>query len=82
MGKNTTYYLDFYLEIFKQCYSKKEIKTLLMMFTLNKVKLSKDIDIKNYSSILNTIENNPNLITKYCSQNDNKEKYFKIVEKL
>ena len=77
-GENTTYYFDFYLEIFKQCYSTKEVKTLLMMFKLNKIKLPKYLNIKNYSSILNTIEKKPDLLTKHCSKNDNKEKYYKI----
>ena len=30
MGNNSRYHFDFYLEIFKQCYSKKEIKALLI----------------------------------------------------
>ena len=34
-GNNSSYHFDFYLELLKQCYSKKEIKTLLMMFKLN-----------------------------------------------
>ena len=78
MGYNATYHLDFYLEIFKQCYSKKEIKTILMMFKLNRVILPNEMKVKDYSSILKMIAKKPNIIIKYCSKNDNEEKYYKI----
>jgi len=77
-GNNSRYHLDFYLEIFKQCYSKKEIKTILMMFKLNRVILPNEMKVKDYSSILKIIEKKPNIIIKYCSQNDNEEKYYII----
>jgi hypothetical protein len=32
----TSYHFDFYLEIFKQCYTQKEIKTLLVIYSPNK----------------------------------------------
>ena len=38
---------------------------------------SYQIEPKGYSSILRSIENNKEKITKYCSENDNKEKYYK-----
>ena len=76
IGNN--YYFDFYLELFKQCYSQKEIKTLLMMFKLNRVILPDEMKIKDYSSILKMIENRPSIIIKYCTKNDNEEKYYKI----
>ena len=76
-GKNTTYNLDFFLEILKQCYSTKEVKTLLMMFKLDRVNLPTNLKIKNYSSILNLIEKKPIALTKFCSQYDDKEKYLK-----
>ena len=76
--KNKTYNFDFYLEILKLCYSKKEVKVLLMMFNLNRVNLPQNLNIKNYSLFLNLIEKKPNVLTKFCSQNDNKEKYLKI----
>ena len=78
IGKNTTYYFDFYLEILKQCYSIKEVKVLLMAFNLNKVILPTKFNVKKYSSILNLIDKNPNVLTKFCSENDNKDKYLKI----
>ena len=77
-GNNSSYHFDFYLELLKQCYSKKEIKTLLMMFKLNRVILPNEMKVKDYSSILKMIEKKPNIIIKYCSKNDNEEKYYKI----
>ena len=72
-----SYYFDFYLGIFKQCYSQKEIKTLLLMFKLDRVILPKEMEVKYYSSILKLIEKKPNIIIKYISEKDNKEKYYK-----
>ena len=78
MGNNSTYYLDFFLETLKQCYSRKEVKTLLMMFKLDRVRLTNKLNVKEYSSMLNIIEKKPEIITKYCSQKDNKDKYLKV----
>ena len=61
-GSNSSYYFDFYLEIFKQSYSQKEIKTLLMMFKLDRVILPKEMKVKEYSSILKMIEKKPSII--------------------
>ena len=72
-----SYHFDFYLEIFKQCYTQKEIKTLLLMFKLNRVILPKEMEVKYYSSILKMIERKPNIIIKYISEKDNVEKYYK-----
>ena len=76
LGKK--YMLDFYLEILKRCYSQKEVKTLLMMFKLERVFLPEKMDPKKYSAILNLIEKKPNVIIQYCSEKDNKEKYYKL----
>ena len=78
MGNNSSYHFDFYLELFKQCYAKKEIKAILMMFKLNRVILPKEMKVKDYSSILKMIAKKPSIIIKYCSKNDNEEKYYKI----
>ena len=78
MGNNSSYHFDFYLELFKQCYSKKEIKTLLMMFKLNRVILPNEMKVIDYSSILKMIEKKPSIIIKHCTKNDNEEKYYKI----
>jgi len=70
------FFFDFYLEILKSCYSQKEVKTLLKMFKLSRVKLPEKMEFKEYSSILKIIEKKPNLITKHCSEKDNPEKYL------
>ena len=77
MGNNTKYYLDFYLEVFKLCYSRREIKTLLMMFRLERVKLPDNIEINNYSSMMKLIEKKPDILTKYCNEVDSKNKLLK-----
>ena len=77
MGNNTKYYLDFYLEIFKISYTRKEIKTLLMMFRLEKVKLPDNIEVNNYSSMMSLIEKKPDILTKYCIEADSKNKLLK-----
>ena len=68
---------DFYLEILKSCYSQNEVKTLLMMFNLAKVNLPEKMNPNDYSTVLGLIEKKPNCITKFCSEKDKKEKYFK-----
>ena len=73
------YYLDFYLEILRSCYTKIEVKMLLMKLNLEHVLLPEKIDNLNYyTSILNSIEKNPNLITKHCGEKDSKDKYYKF----
>ena len=49
-----------------------------MMFKLDRVNLPTNLNVKNYSSILSLIEKKPNALTRFCSQNDNEEKYLKI----
>ena len=71
------FYFDFYLEILRACYSNIEVKLLLMMFNLQNVILPEKMDRKDYITILNLIENKPNLILKHLGKNDSKEKYFR-----
>ena len=68
--------LDFYLEIFKNCYSEKEIKMYLNLFSLDKINLTENFQYKEYSSILKIIENSPDIIIQHCSQMDDKNKYY------
>ena len=77
MGNNNKYYFDFYLEVFKLCYSRREIKTLLMMFRLERVKLPDNIEINNYFRIMYLIEKKPDILTKYCNEIDSKNKLLK-----
>ena len=72
------FFLDFYLQILKSCYTQKEVKTLLMMFKLERVKLPENIEIKEFSNVLNLIEKKPDKLTKFCTEKDNPEKYLKI----
>ena len=76
--KGKKYELDFYLEIFKRCYSHKEVKTLLMMLKLERVILPEYLEVKAYSSILELFEEKPDIIVKYCTEKDNKNKYYKL----
>jgi len=76
--KEKQYDLDFYLEILKRCYSIKEVKTLLMMFKLEKVILPEKLEVKAYSSILELIEEKPDIIIRYCGEKDNIDKYYKL----
>ena len=72
------FFFDFYLQILRICYSQKEVKTLLMMFKLEKVQEPEKIEIKKFSGILNLIEKNPKKhLLKYCENKDNPEKYLK-----
>ena len=78
MGSKIKYYFDFYLEVFKLCYSRKEIKTLLMMFKLERVKLPDNIEINNYSRMMSLIEKKPDILTKYCNEIESKNTLIKL----
>ena len=71
-------HLDFFLEIFKGCYSQKEVKLFLKSFKLENILLPEKFIYKDYASILNLIEKNPKIIIQYCSEKDNKENYYLI----
>ena len=71
-------YLDFFLEIFKGCYSQKEVKLFLKSFKLEKISLPENFAYKDYASILNLIEKNPQIIIQYCSEKEKKESYYLI----
>ena len=48
-----------------------------MMFKLERVKLPDNIEINNYSSMMNLIEKKPDILTKYCNEIDSKNKLLK-----
>ena len=75
-------YLDFYLEIFKNCYSQKEVKLFLKSFKLENILLPEKFTYKEYASILNIIEKNPKIIIQYCSDKENKTQYYIIFNTL
>jgi len=76
--KGNKYDLDFYLEILKRCYSRIQVKSLLLMFNSKKILLQEKFDPKEYSSILNFIEKKPDVILKYVKQYDKKDTYYKL----
>ena len=53
------YYLNLYLEIFKNCYKAKSIQSLLLGFKPERVMLPTSFNIKSYSSLLNAIAKDP-----------------------
>ena len=70
--------LDFYLENLKWCYTEKGIKTLLLKFNIEKVYQPQEFAKEKYFRILESIENNPDIINKHISEKDKlKDKYFK-----
>jgi len=77
-GKDDKFSFDFYLEIFKQCYKTKEINPLLLMFKLERIILPKNLIVQDYSSVLNEVEENPDIIGALAQKTGNNEKYKKI----
>ena len=75
---NNKFYFDFYLEVFKLCYNKKEVKDLLIIFNLNSVILPDNFNKADYSVILYKIEKDKSIITKYCEKDENHDRYHKI----
>ena len=71
--------IDLFLEILKSCYSIPSVKTLLMCFNVEKAKLpTYNFNPKEYSNILKLIEKNPKVITKYCTDRDDPNKYYRL----
>ena len=75
--ENDAINFNFFLELLKLCCFNKERNSVLLNFQLEKIKISNDLDPKDYKSILSLIEKNP---TKFCNENADKEKE-KIYEK-
>ena len=79
--KNSDYYFfDYYLEILKMCYEEEteEIKKLLLLFKLDRVRLPEKLRIEDYSRILTSIELEPEIITNKCSEKDNPNVFLKL----
>ena len=60
-----------FLELLKLCFFDKKRNLVLLNFQFKKIKLSNNLNPKDYASILSGIEKNP---AKYCNENDGKEK--------
>ena len=77
LKENNDIYFNFFLELLKLCHLNEKRNLVLLNFQIEKIKLSNNLDSKDYASMLSLIEKNP---TKFCNENDNKEKE-KINEK-
>ena len=64
----------------KSCYNTKEVLKLLRTFKFNKFKLPDyQFDLEDYREFLNSIEVNPNILTRHCLKTDDPEKFNKII---
>ena len=70
--------LDFYLEIFKNCYNDNQF-ILLSLFDLKNILLSPDLNYEGYSHFLSILEKKPEIIFKYCTDEESKNKYAIIL---
>ena len=77
LKENDAINFNFFLELLKLCYFKKDRNSVLLNFQLEKIKFISNLNPKDYTPILSMIEKNP---TKFCNENDNEEKE-KINEK-
>ena len=77
LKESDTINFNFFLELLNQSYFIKERNAVLLNFQIEKIKISNNLNPKDYSTILSIIESNP---TKFCNENDDKEK-DKINEK-
>ena len=69
-------YIDFYLEIFRNCYSDRYVLNLLDSFEIKNIIFPKEIDYKSYSVVLHLVEKKPDMLTKYCERDEDKKKYY------
>ena len=69
-------YLDFFLEILKNCYASKSVKLFLKSFKIENILLPQNFNFKDYASVLNIIEKKPEIIIKYCSEKEDKNIYY------
>ena len=68
--------LDFFMEIFKACYTQKESKFLIYGFKFEKSYISLNFNYNNYSKIINLIDNIPNFKEKYLTEEDDRFNYY------
>ena len=71
-----TFEIDFFLEVFKACYSQKEVKLFLRGFKLEKSYIPVNFNYNNYSGLIKIFDKNPTIITKHCSEKDNPFNYL------
>ena len=70
--------LDFFMSIFKACYSRKEIILLLLGYKLEKTLLPDNFNYKSYSSMLDMIDKKPVIIIQHCIKQDPNKIYIKF----
>ena len=76
--KGQKFNIDIFLEILISCYSIPCGKTSLMCFNIRKAIIpAYEIDTNEYSKILTTIEEKPEIIIKYCTEKDDSKEYYK-----
>ena len=68
--------IEFFLSILKNCMYDIGIKMFIRRFKIEFIIFTKTIDSKKYFSILDLLERKPILVTKYCTEKDNKELYY------
>jgi len=71
LKENDDICFNFFLELLKLCFFNKERNSVLLNFQIEKIKLSNNLNPKDYTSILSLIEKN---LTKFYNENDDKEK--------
>ena len=70
--------LDYILEIFKICYNEKTVILFLKSFKLENIILPTNFLYEEYEPMLKLIENDFNLITRHCSEKEDKFEYYII----
>lgn len=70
-------YLDFFLEILKNCYATKNVILFLRSFELENILLpGEDYFLRDYEGFLKVIENEPKIITNYCVREEDKYQLY------
>ena len=75
-GYKDKFPLDFFLEIFKRCYSQKEVKLLLVGFKLEKSYIPENFKISEYSKILDLVKKNPKILTQHCGGDEDTFRFY------
>ena len=73
---NEDYQMDFFMSIFKACFTQREILLFLLGFKLEKSILPNDFRYKDYSSLLVLIEKKPQIIIQHCKKEEEKPKLY------
>ena len=81
--KEKTFDIECYLELLKYCHTTKKIINLLKYFNLKNCEISKKLKIEEYSPILDKIDSNPEIYTKYLNEADEiiycKHKFYDLL---